>query len=86
MADLKLMATEALLVQDACNLSGVAHGFSKAMEQLWDVAREEGKGTDWVNTHPISVVWADKIQSLTTSGSHDVMQAYGAVQKLSEGD
>ena len=43
----------ALLSQGACNLSGLAHALSKAMELIWEEAREQGQGTDYVNSHPI---------------------------------
>ena len=57
---------EAIMVQDACNLSGVVHSFSRAMQELWRLARESGgKGTDWVNTHKVCRLYADKIKSLT---------------------
>lgn len=56
---------EAIDVQDACNLSGVVHSFSRAMSRLWDIAHEQGKGTDWVNTHRVARLYADKIKSLT---------------------
>lgn len=56
---------EALEVQNACNLSGVVHSFSKAMSDLWELANKEGKGTTWVNTHRVSRLFADKILSLS---------------------
>ncbi len=60
------LVKEAIQVQDACNLSGVVHSFSRAMNRLWALAREgEGKGTDWINTHRVSRLYASKIQSLS---------------------
>ncbi len=75
------LAREALTVQDACNLSGVAHGFSRAMTDL----RRLGMGTDECNRHPIAVLWADKIAHLTGTQRDDgtaLDAAYGEVQKL----
>jgi hypothetical protein len=58
-------ARQALLVQDACNLSGVVHSFSEILTSvLWPEARQTGKGTDFVNQHPISKLFADKIADL----------------------
>lgn len=58
---LSVLAKEAMDVQDACNLSGVVHGFSRAITEL----RSYYDSTWDINTHPISVMWASKIASLT---------------------
>lgn len=87
---MKQLAQESLDVQDACNLSGVVHGFSRAMTAL----REENpsKGTDWLNEHPICCLWSDKIASLTKtqayggSGGARTMKAYDLVHKLAKGE
>jgi len=55
---------EAIACQDACNLSGVVHSFSRAITELWTIARKQEKGTDFVNHHRISRLYADKIKSL----------------------
>ena len=57
------LAKEALAVQDACNLTGVVHGFSRAMTRLRGALPDAG--TDELNHHPVSVLWADKIAHLT---------------------
>lgn len=78
---LKELAKEALDVQNACNLSGVAHGFARAMSDLM----EHTKGTDERNTHPIAILWADKIAHLTGTqdlGNPTVMRAYDACYVL----
>ena len=55
----------ALVVQDACNLSGVAHGFSRVLtEALWPEANRLGLGTEYVNQHPVSQLFADKLADL----------------------
>ena len=56
---------DALQVQDACNLSGVVRSMCGAMSDLWAMARALGKGTDWVNNHPICRLYASKIAHLT---------------------
>ncbi|MFA5397773.1 MAG: hypothetical protein WC346_17320 [Methanogenium sp.] len=58
---------DALQVQDAVNLSGVVKSFSEVLLKIWDEARELGKGTDYVNHHPVSVLYSSKITSLTDS-------------------
>lgn len=63
------LAKDALDVQNACNLSGVVHEFSRAMDSLWSLARYAGEGTEWVNTHPVSILYSSKIASLTGSES-----------------
>lgn len=80
---LKELAKEVLAVQDACNLSGVALSFGRAMVDLG----EHTNGTDERNKHPISVLWADKIAHLTGTqeiGNSVAMAAYPVVQKLAE--
>jgi len=58
--DLKKAAKDALEVQNACNLSGVVHAFARAMSAV----RESSNGTSEANTHPIAVMFADKIMDL----------------------
>ena len=83
MRTLKELAEEALAVQDACNLSGVAQTFARVMRDLCELA----PGTDARNTHPIAVLWADKIAHLTgTQSMNDrVAEAYIECHSLSEG-
>lgn len=81
------LAKEALQVQDACNLSGVVHSFSRAITRLRALLEAEGKGgTDAVNRHPICSLWADKISTLTgSSGIDSYCAAYGSVCALAKG-
>ena len=82
---LKQLAQDALNVQDACNLSGVAHGFSRFFDALSDL--DPHMGTDAKNAHPIAKLWSDKIAHLTgtqTIGNDAVMAAYTEVRKLAE--
>ena len=75
---------DALMVQSACNLSGVVHSFSEILSRLVKEAQEQGKGTDWVNTHPICVLFAEQISHLTTcrfGGETDYFKAH----KICEG-
>lgn len=77
------LAREALDVQDACNLSGVVHGFSRAITALRECL--PNAGTSEINSHPICVLWADKIAHLTGTqniGNDRTMRAYDDVRKL----
>jgi hypothetical protein len=51
----------ALDSQTACNLSGIVHQFSRIMDKIWNEANKNGHGTDWVNQHPISRLFAEQI-------------------------
>jgi hypothetical protein len=63
--------SNALAVQDACNLSGVVHGFAEAMHALCD----EKLDTSARNHHPIAVLFSSKIAALTGSeSSFDVFE------------
>jgi len=81
--NLKELAQEALDVQNACNLSGVVHGWSRSISQLRLLL--PNAGTDEINNHPINVLWCDKCASLCgiQSFAHDnVMKAYEAAEGL----
>lgn len=56
---------DAINVQDACNLSGVVQAWAKVMSKIWDEARAQSAGTQFVNEHPINVMFASKVASLT---------------------
>lgn len=51
----------ALEVQDACNASGVVKSLSNVVELLWIEARKEGKGTDYVNKHPVLRLFLEQL-------------------------
>ncbi len=68
---------DAIMVQDACNLSGVVKTFARIMDKIWVEARKEKQGTEWVNKHPISILYAEKILHLTT-GTHDAWKVIDA--------
>ncbi len=50
----------AIQIQDACNLSGILISFTEWC--AW--ARAHGMGTGAINNHPISTLFADKVNSL----------------------
>lgn len=63
MKTMREAAQSALDVQDACNLSGVVHSFSKVVTILRE--QRDCNGTTWVNEHPVSILYSAKIASLT---------------------
>lgn len=83
---IKDLANEALLVQDACNLSGIVHSFSRAITRLRELYPD--KGTEFYNTHPVCVLFSDKIASLTGSvGMDSFSEAYRECKSIvEEGD
>lgn len=76
----KELAQEALRVQDASNLSGVANSFGDVVREVRVRLESEGKkGNAHFHSHPVVLMWADKIASLTgiQGGScSEVYQAY----------
>ncbi len=82
MADL---AREALQVQDACNLSGVVHSFSRAITRLRVLLEAEGNGgTSAVNTHPVCMLFTDKLADLARIRDYTAFEAaYAECARLS---
>lgn len=63
------LAKEAIEVQDACNLSGVVHSFSRTIGRLRQILENQPDfSTEKLNSHPICILWASKISSLTGLG------------------
>jgi hypothetical protein len=84
MKTIQQLASEALSVQNACNLSGVVHSFSRALTDLR--ANLPNAGTDEINNHPISLLYASKIESLTTCSAYKrFSNAYEQTIELSKG-
>ena len=66
MRTIRELAKEAIEVQNASNLSGCVHSFSKAMTELRENADMEGwASTEKINTHPVTIVWTGKITDLS---------------------
>ena len=90
---IKEAAETALQLQDGCNLSGILRSFTEiVMDTLCPAAREQGKGTEWVNQHPICAILLDKLASLNRSqcmcseNMTSFGSAYDAVVKLAESE
>lgn len=78
---LKKLATDAISVQDACNLSGVVHSMSRVIADLREISGSQS--TDYFNNHPIMVLYASKISGLTGHDSGQCFsRAYERCQEL----
>lgn len=76
----------ALQVQGAGNLAGVIHSFSAILDKIWEEARVKGLGIEYVNRHPICILFAEKISNLT-KGQRIAMnhtEAYQACRERSK--
>lgn len=82
------MCKEALDVQNACNLSGICHGLARRLPAIWEEARAMNKGTEYVNTHPVVVLFLAQMVHLAKAGCidpqayHKAYEACEAVVKL----
>lgn len=70
-------ASDAILVQDACNSSGIVHTFSTLMSDLSDYSFQKNKGTSWKNRHPLVILFVDKLASLCGSNLNYGHDSYG---------
>ena len=67
-------------VQDACNLSGVAHSFSRAMTDLRAACPDQG--TEFYNQHPVSQLYADKIRQLAIQSESGLSSAFNTAYNV----
>lgn len=82
-------AQEAIQAQDGVNLSGIARSMVEAItEVIWPEARRLGKGTEFVNTHPIVSLYLEKLDSLNGTDGDSVRfrWAYKECKKLAKLD
>lgn len=80
MRTLKELAIEAIEMQNACNLCGLAQRFAKVMVELGD----HTKGTTERNTHPIVTLWLDKFASLNGLQFGDTQKLNGDFELVSK--
>lgn len=55
---------QAINSQSACNATGLINSLNDLREKLWNVARQYGHGTEWVNHHPILQLYAYQLAHL----------------------
>lgn len=78
-------AREAIEVQNACNLTGVVHAFSRAMHALREANPNEG--TEFFNTNPIVTLFLSKLCSLNRGYFEcDYLHASDACEALARGE
>ena len=53
-------------VQFACNLSGLVFVFEGCVADLVVEAHRLGQDQQWIDRHPISILWADKLDDLSS--------------------
>jgi hypothetical protein len=58
----------ALNSQNACNLSGIVKTLAQDLDIIWNEARAQNAGTDYVNTHPVVRLYVEQLVSLNKSG------------------
>lgn len=82
------LMTEARSVNGACNVSGLVHGLSRAVTDLWALANARGLGTDWVNRHPVTLLYLEQINYLSGFSGDSVRAAHdyepSAVKELAD--
>lgn len=59
----------ALDIQDATNLSGVVHQFSRDMRRICEEIRAAGGNTKHINRHPVCRLYAEQIAWLAGAGT-----------------
>ncbi len=80
---LKQLAREAIDIQSACNMLGLANSFSNT---LYDLNRHVPTGE--IRNHPITRLWTSKLHDLSNMGVSDTEaygKAYAACSVLAEG-
>ncbi len=65
MSKMQRAAQHAIQVQNSCDLSGVIRQWNEIVIDLWEEANRQGRGTEWVNRHPINKLFANKVVQLT---------------------
>lgn len=57
---------EIALAQNACNAGALVNTLARLVDKLWAEARANGKGTDYVNQHPLMKLHAEQIHFLAS--------------------
>jgi hypothetical protein len=75
----------ALLIQSACNASGVIHALNGHVTNLWKVAHALSHNADWVNRHPVLVLAYTQLCHLAqvpTEGAQWYSQAFDYCEQV----
>jgi hypothetical protein len=62
-------AVTTLDAQSGCNMSGLVAAFQRMIVDLQGVSHQTGRGTDWLNQHPLVLVFIDKLRDLSSNHS-----------------
>jgi len=73
---------QALDSQSTCNLSGIVNSLNETMTHIWEEARANGHGTEWVNKHPICRLYAEQISFLAGSDTDSYMKASNDIEEI----
>lgn len=76
---------DAIAAQSACNLSGLAHSLSSIVSRIWK--EPDCNGTEYVNTHPIVVLYAAQIAFLSglgVGGTFEYNEAYEVCERRAQ--
>jgi hypothetical protein len=80
-------AKEAVMVQDACNMGGVSISFREAVQAVQRQAHLLGRGTSWIRSHPILVLFIDKMNDLCgRPGVTDYVKASDQCDAIARGE
>lgn len=70
---------DALHSQSAVNASGLIHSLSALVTRIWEDARSQGKGTDYVNNHPLVRFYVAQLDYLCNTEYSDAYQIISLV-------
>jgi|SRR5215475_8093263 len=80
----------AIYSQSAVNASGLIKSLAEITTRIWNTAREIGKGTAWVNQHPIIQLFTYQIVALSFKREFidwdGYTKAYAFVQQVVNGN
>lgn len=85
MRSLQELGQEVMEIMNAVNGTAVSWAMHRAMIDLLAHARARGLGTDWVNGHPVTRLYIDKLASLAGVTTEVRIQDYHWCQELAEG-
>ncbi len=70
MRTLQQLCVEALQVQNACNICGLARTFANVMEELRELILQGAAGGQ-LRLHPVTVLWVSKLHDMASLGISD---------------
>lgn len=77
----KYWAEKAIAAQDGGNIVGIVNLFAELVVDLNDVARVNSKSDNWVQYHPLTIMFAEKVGSLTGTNDSSTLGPFGNAYK-----